>query len=211
MADQDPLHLPALLKSNLQLVRCANCSLSQTPGCPVPAISGSPNPKVLLVGEAPGATEAEPSGFGIPAGAAFYETGRPFVGFSGKKLRALLAEVGFDMPDISVSNAVKHRPPNNRTPTREEYQACSPFLLEEIRVFQPKRIIALGAVPSRALAYLAGTVLPSGSLRGKTFDLQVDELTVPVLCTWHPAYAFGYKKTAAAELREDLEQVFGSI
>jgi uracil-DNA glycosylase family 4 len=199
----DPLHLEALAKTNLRLARCVSCSLYTTPGCPVPAIAGSKTPKVFFVGEAPGATEAEPTGYTLDAAPAVIPTGRPFVGFSGKKLKEAIAQAGFELEDIVVTNAVKHRPPDNRTPTAEEYKTCSQYLKEEIEILKPKHIIALGAIPSRALAHLAGINLPASGLRGKTFDC----LGAKVYCTWHPAYAFGYNKKAAVDLEQDLTAV----
>lgn len=167
----------------------------------MPAIAGSPNPRVFFVGEAPGATEAEPTGYNLDGeNGVVIPTGRPFVGFSGKKLKDAIAGAGFNPKDIVITNAVKHRPPDNRTPTAEEYTTCSQYLKTEIETLKPKYIVALGAIPSRTLAYLAGIKLPASGLRGKTFDC----LGAKVFCTWHPAYAFGYNKNAAVQLEEDL-------
>lgn len=203
----DPLHLEVLAKTNLRLVRCTSCEHHKTPGCPVPAIAGSATPRVFFVGEAPGATEAEPTGYSIDAGTAHIPTGRPFKGLCGKKLQTAIADVGFSLEDIVITNAVKHRPEKNRTPTAAEYETCSVFLKEEIELLKPKHILALGAVPSRALAYIAGIKLPPANLRGMTFDC----LGAKVLCSWHPAYAFGYNRLKAAELIDDIQTIHKSI
>jgi uracil-DNA glycosylase family 4 len=169
----------------------------------VPAIAGSKAPRVFFVGEAPGATEAEATGYTLDGGPALIPTGRPFVGFSGKKLKDAIAQAGFEPEDIVITNAVKHRPPDNRTPTAEEYKVCSQYLKEEIEILKPKYIVALGAIPSRTLAHLAGITLPASGLRGKSFDC----MGAKVFCTWHPAYAFGYNKKAAVDLEQDLSTV----
>lgn len=95
---------------------------------------GSHVAKIMLIGEALGATEQE--------------RGKPFVGRSGKLLDKLLLKSGFDIEnDIYITNLVKCRPPDNRNPFFDEIKACQPFLLEEIKVVKPKLIITLGRVP----------------------------------------------------------------
>lgn len=75
-------------------------------------------PKLILVGEAPGATEDR--------------TGKPFVGSSGKFLEDLLAVAGLTREDVWITNVVKYRPPNNRTPDPREVEASLPYLRREV-------------------------------------------------------------------------------
>ena len=63
---------------------------------------GSHYARLMLVGEAPGRTEAA--------------TGRPFVGAAGKVLDELLASVQIDRANVYITNIVKDRPPLNRDP-----------------------------------------------------------------------------------------------
>jgi uracil-DNA glycosylase family 4 len=92
----------------------------------------------MLVGEGPGHTEEQ--------------TGRPFVGESGRLLRALMKEAGLIVEvehaslsgDFYITNVVKHRPPKNRTPKPDEVVACLPYLGREVAIVQPKVVVLIG-------------------------------------------------------------------
>lgn len=91
---------------------------------------GNPDADVLFVGEAPGRTEDE--------------TGRPFTGAAGRVLDELLLSIGLKREDIFITAIVKYRPPNNRDPKPKEKAAFWPYLVAQIKVIQPKLIVALG-------------------------------------------------------------------
>jgi uracil-DNA glycosylase family 4 len=84
----------------------------------------------MIVGQNPGADEDE--------------TGRPFVGRSGKYLTKTLAEYGIHREHIYITNIVKHISPKNRKPYPNEIATCLPYLQEQIRIIQPKIIVLLG-------------------------------------------------------------------
>ena len=75
---------------------------------------GPQNPKLMLIGEAPGEQESL--------------QGRPFVGKAGKNLDHFLELAGLAREEIYISNVVKIRPTktgstgrlSNRPPTKEE-------------------------------------------------------------------------------------------
>lgn len=98
--------------------------------------TGNPHTKLMLIGEAPG----------------YYEEVQqePFVGRAGEKLNQILRAMGLSRDMVYISNIVKFRPAlpnqrtNNRAPTPEEIEACLPIIMHEIRVIQPKMIVALG-------------------------------------------------------------------
>lgn len=96
---------------------------------PVPG-EGSPNAKVMFIGEAPGFHENEQR--------------RPFVGVSGQLLRRTMAENGFPPEENYITNIVKFRPPENRDPTPEEIEFFRPFLDEQIEIIDPKFIVTVG-------------------------------------------------------------------
>ncbi|CAM9149600.1 unnamed protein product [Scytosiphon promiscuus] len=99
---------------------------------------GNPSARLMLVGEAPGAEEDK--------------LGVPFVGRSGQLLDTILRAVGLDPDrDVYISNIVRRRPLDNRTPTPEEMDYYLPFLLEEIRLVDPDIIVTLGASSTKAL------------------------------------------------------------
>ena len=127
---------------------------------------GSADARLVCVGEAPGAREDE--------------TGRPFVGPAGQLLDRLLLSVGFHREDVYICNVLKSRPPDNRDPEPEEIEACSPFLLRQLDLLEPRVIVAFGAFAARTLTGTNGSL---GSLRGRTHVFE----GYPLVATYHPA------------------------
>ena len=123
----------------------------------------------LFVGEGPGADEDE--------------QGEPFVGQAGKLLDAMLAAAGLGRGrDTYIANVVKCRPPNNRTPTLDEANACAGYLDRQIDLVRPKIIVALGKTAATRL--LGNESASLGSLRGRVHSYHGR----PVVVTYHPAY-----------------------
>ena len=78
---------------------------------------------------------------------------------------------------------MKCRPPENRDPRPEEAAQCWPYLKRQIELVQPKVILALGRIGAQRLLQ---TNTSLARLRGKLHYL--DDITVPVIVTYHPAY-----------------------
>lgn len=110
---------------------CKGCSLHES-RTNVVFGKGSPNAKILFIGEAPGQHEDE--------------QGLPFVGASGKLLDKYLDAIGLSMEDAYIANILKCRPPNNRDPKEDEEQACIGFLRRQLEVINPKVIVCLGRI-----------------------------------------------------------------
>jgi uracil-DNA glycosylase family 4 len=91
---------------------------------------GSPTADVMLVGEAPGASEDE--------------QGRPFVGRSGRLLDELLAAAGLDREHVYITNVVKARPPGNRDPRADEVAHHMAWLEVQLALVQPRLVVTLG-------------------------------------------------------------------
>ena len=144
---------------------CTRCSLYATATNPVPG-EGNPNADLMVVGEAPGATEDD--------------TGRPFVGAAGQLLTKILAAVELKREDVFICNVLKHRPPGNRNPMPDEITACSPYLLRQIELIRPKAILALGTFAAQTLLQ---TKLAIGKLRSQVHRYY----GVPLVVTYHPA------------------------
>lgn len=144
---------------------CTACSLYATAINHVPG-EGDPDAKFVIVGEAPGATEDE--------------LGRPFVGKSGDLLTKILEAIGFKREDVFICNVLKHRPPGNRNPTPGEVVACSPFLLKQLDVLQPRVILALGNFAAQTLL---NTDVGITKLRGVEHQYH----GIPLVATFHPA------------------------
>lgn len=113
---------------------CDQCPLRSEPFVPS---SGPEYAPVVCVGEAPGLQES------------IY--GRPFVGKSGKLLKAVLNHAGVQTEKVFYTNTVLCRPPDNSDPPKEAIQACSQRLRDEITGRQPSTIIALGNFASKTL------------------------------------------------------------
>ena len=154
-----------LIKEDLG--ECTRCVLSRLGRKTIVFGEGDPHAELMFVGEGPGADEDE--------------QGRPFVGRAGQLLNKMIEAMGLKREQVYIANVVKCRPPGNRTPEREEIETCSPFLLRQIAVIQPKAIVALGAVSARCLLGLSE---PMARLRGRWFDFRGTRLAV----TYHPAF-----------------------
>jgi DNA polymerase len=161
---------------------------------PVPGV-GDRRAALVLVGEAPGATEAR--------------EGRPFAGAAGRILDSALAEAGLARESIWVTNVVKCRPVReqggrrlNRPPTTAEIKSWKPLLEAELALIAPRLIVCLGAVAAKALLDPRFVMQRS---RGAWFPLAGDAMGS---ATYHPAYLYrldGEARDAAfAALREDL-------
>jgi uracil-DNA glycosylase family 4 len=144
---------------------CTRCPLYATALNPVPG-EGNPHADFMVVGEAPGATEDE--------------TGKPFVGRAGQLLTQILSAIQLTREDVFICNVLKHRPPGNRNPEPDEVRACSPYLIRQIELIQPKVILALGTFSAQTLL---DTKISIGKLRGQIHRYH----GVPVVVTYHPA------------------------
>lgn len=154
-----------------EILDCRACKLCAQRKQAVPGV-GDLNADWLFVGEAPGAEEDV--------------RGEPFVGQAGKLLDAMLAAIDLCRGnDVYIANAVKCRPPENRTPEAGEIAACKPFLMRQIALLQPQVIVLLGRAAVHAVLDEDGSL---ASLRGKTLSYRAGERDIPVVVTYHPAY-----------------------
>ena len=150
------------------------------------------NPKIAIVGEAPGQLEEA--------------TGKPFVGPSGKLLNSILDELGIDREDCYVTNAVKFRPDNNRTPTDDEIIQWQTLLQEELYTIQPKIILTLGAVATRAMMTSAPEGLEEIKITKIRGELLFNEYThLYFIPTLHPSYCLRNQKETD-KLKADFKQ-----
>lgn len=149
-------------------VRNANCTL-----CPlheeaktVCLLGDGPVPsKIMLIGEAPGAREDDIE--------------RPFAGVAGQYLDRVLAQTGLSRSEIYITNAVKCRPPQNRTPTPGEIKVCRSYLERELEIVNPQYLLLLGNAALKAVLNQSGIM----SKRGTATEWRGRQ----VFCTIHPA------------------------
>ena len=156
---------------------------------------GSPDADLMFVGEAPGATEDR--------------LGRPFVGPAGEKLDDMIKAMGMAREDVYIANVLKTRPPNNRTPMRDESEACGVWLAAQIAVVQPSVIVALGGPAAKLLL---GTEVGITRLRGAWGGVLVNGHEIPVMPTYHPAYVLRqYTPQVRGEVWNDLQLVMARL
>lgn len=169
---EDAPRLPAsdvtagLKKIAGRVAACEKCRLHKTRTNTVPG-QGTPTPEIMFIGEGPGADEDA--------------QGLAFVGRAGQLLTKIIEAMGLTREQVFIGNIVKCRPPENRTPTPDEMQACMPYLTEQIALLQPKVIVALGATAVRGLLNVETGIT---RLRGQWMTHQ----GIDVMPTYHPAY-----------------------
>lgn len=155
---------------------------------------GPTDAKIMLVGEAPGADEDK--------------HGEPFLGPAGRILNQALTEAGLDRKQVYISNVVKCRPPQNRTPSNDEADACLTYLLEEIESVRPAVVVALGNAPLRALTGLKAITKERGRVLSPRKGLRIDE-SVKLMATMHPAAELYKRGSAYLLIVGDLKMAAG--
>jgi DNA polymerase len=160
----DALDWPELA---VRVAACKACPLCEQRRQAVLGV-GDLDPDWLFIGEGPGAEEDV--------------KGEPFVGQAGKLLDNMLAALGIARgKKVYIGNAVKCRPPGNRTPEAAEMAACRPWLKRQIALLRPRVIVLLGKAAVHSLLHDDKSL---ASLRGRRFEYQ----GIPVIVTYHPAY-----------------------
>ena len=152
-------------------LKCYNCPLGKT-RTNIVFSDGLPNPKLMLIGEAPG----------------FYEDklGKPFVGKAGQLLDRIFASVGLTREkDVYICNTVKCRPPENRNPEPAEKEACREYLNAQIDIIQPQIILLCGNV---AVQSILGNIGGITKIRGKWFEGGENVHGAKLMPIFHPSY-----------------------
>jgi uracil-DNA glycosylase family 4 len=131
---------------------------------------GSPEGRVMFVGEAPGREEDL--------------EGRAFVGRSGKLLDLMMTAIGLDRTGAYIANVIPWRPPGNRTPTPQETQICLPFIKRQIELANPDILVCLGQPATAALLNVQGIM----KNRGRWFPYHTGTREIRAIASLHPAY-----------------------
>jgi uracil-DNA glycosylase family 4 len=151
---------------------------------------GDADADVMFIGEAPGFHEDK--------------QGEPFVGAAGQLLTRMLREIlGVDRGDIYIANVIKCRPPGNRDPQEDEIESCTPWLVEQVSLIQPKVIVTLG---NFATKFVLQTPQGITRMRGRAY-LWHGRTVIP---TFHPAAILrggGESSRQFLEFRDDFELV----
>lgn len=170
VADTKAAAMAELRARVLPCVKCAHLASSRTQ---VVFGIGDIHAPLMFVGEAPGADEDE--------------QGEPFIGKAGQLLTKIIQAMGLSRETVYIANILKCRPDTpgqtagNRKPTPAEMDTCKPYLLEQIRIIQPRAIVALGATATDGLL---GKTEGITKLRGRWQEFY----GTPLMPTYHPAY-----------------------
>ncbi len=177
-------HIITLEDVRKELGDCKRCKLHRGRKT---IVFGEGNEKatLMLIGEGPGYDEDV--------------QGRPFVGKAGQLLTKILQSINLPREEVYIANIIKCRPPQNRNPEPDEIQSCSPFLMKQISVIQPKIICALGTFSAQTLLKTETKIT---ALRGKLFDLE----GIKVMPTYHPAFLLR-NPDKKREVWEDMKKI----
>ena len=167
---------------------CTLCPLAET-RTRVVFGAGDADADLVFIGEAPGAEEDR--------------RGLPFVGRAGGLLNELLAEIGLDRDSVFIANTLMCRPPGNRDPQPDELDSCRPYLLDKVRLIEPKVIATLG---NFATKLITGDQTGITKVRGRPQTHRLGERTVRVFPILHPAAAL-----RTPRLRETMSEDFATL
>lgn len=166
---------------------CQKCPLGATRTENVVFGAGNPNAKLMFIGEGPGKEEAI--------------QGKPFVGRSGQLLNKHLEMVGIEREDSYVTNVVKCRPPNNRTPKPNEAKTCMNLLLfNQIKIIEPSIICTLGSFAYTCLTNNPKFKITKEHGRVETFK------NLTIIPIYHPAFILR-NKSKLADFINDLKKL----
>jgi len=170
-----------------KISKCQKCPLYKSA---TQAVPGGPHPdtKIVFIGEAPGHWEDQ--------------KGIPFCGRSGNLLNKLLNRINLDRKDVFICNILKHRPPNNRDPSPEEIETCTPWLKQQLLIIKPKIVITLGRF---AMNYFIPNVYISKT-HGQPKQILWQDLDLLLYPLYHPAAGL-----RNGSVKEDLIEDFLKI
>jgi uracil-DNA glycosylase len=171
VADAIRAHLPCGFEP------CETCT-SFVPG------EGAEDAEVMLVGEAPGASEDR--------------QGRPFVGRAGALLDIALETAGLSRDAVFITNVLKARPPGNRDPKPAEVAHSLPWLEAQIALVRPVLLVTLGR-------HALTTFVPDAKIT-KVHGQPVEVSGITVLPLFHPAAAL-----RAEPVKQSLEADVAAI
>ncbi|MBQ6341092.1 MAG: uracil-DNA glycosylase [Kiritimatiellae bacterium] len=188
-ASHEPRAANRALPTVEELAACTKCPLA-TLGRQhvVPGQGNANSPDFMFIGEAPGADEDR--------------QGLAFVGAAGQFLTKMIAAMGYAREQIFIANICKCRPPNNRTPSPQEMEACLPYLKRQIAAIRPKCIVLLGRTA------MSGLFPTQRIRRGTWYEYE----GIPVIATFHPSYIIRFNPTTdAVSLRTAKTEVWNTL
>ena len=167
---------------------CTKCRLAEGRTQVVYGV-GAPDADLLFIGEGPG----------------FHEDKQGSRSWAppGSCSRRCSKASGWSVPEVYIANIVKCRPPGNRDPQPDEIEACTPWLVEQISLIQPRVVVTLG---NFATKFVLNTATGITRMRGQVHDWH-GRTVIP---TFHPAailHGGGEKSRQFQLLRDDFALV----
>ena len=159
--------------------------------------TGSDEPLILIIGEAPGENEDK--------------EGEQFVGASGDLLRPLIPRRL--RSQIMWDNTTRCWPgKGNPTPEKIEIECCRPLLTKSIERAKPTAIFGMGSVPLSWAGKQGGVTL----WRGRRFPVTIGTHTCWYYPMFHPSYALhlrrnGYKSDEEFAFEIDLKRAIAEV
>jgi uracil-DNA glycosylase family 4 len=137
--------------------------------------TGKGEKRILVIAEAPGKTEDERN--------------VQLVGQAGQILRLALQDQGIDLDqDCWKTNAIRCRPPSNRTPTSREINLCHPLLWQDIERFKPKLILLPGNIAVQSFLLHRWKKDLGGIYRWRGWVIPDQDVGCWVAPIFHPSY-----------------------
>lgn len=153
---------------------CRRCELAQERRNIV-FWGGSHRGRLGVIGEAPGEQEDK--------------RGKPFVGEAGALFDEMCEKVMGPEPwDLFVCNTVGCRPPKNRKPSQEEWQACRARLYGMLWAVRPRALLLLGSTALRLLTPHEKITEWRGQIIEVKIPWKSGELKFPAVPTLHPGF-----------------------
>ena len=168
MATKESATLRAFAWEELKkrVAACDRCGLALT-RTNVVFGQGAIETSLVFVGEGPGADEDQ--------------QGLAFVGKAGQLLTKVLSAGEISRDEVFITNVVKCRPPNNRTPAPEEMMRCGDYLESQLLLLRPKILVCLGATSAK---WILKTTEAISAIRGRWFEWR----GIEVFPMFHPSY-----------------------
>ena len=170
---------------------CIKCRLCKTRTQTVFG-EGDVDSRIFFIGEGPGENEDL--------------SGRPFVGRAGQLLEKMIGAMGLARSQVFIANIVKCRPPDNRVPAIDEVATCTPYLVRQLEIIQPRAIVTLGLPAVKYM--LEDPKLTMGRIRGTWQNWR----GIKLMPTYHPAYVLrAYTEANRKAVWSDLQQVMNEV
>lgn len=154
-----------------EIDECCKCSLYKTRGNSVPG-EGPIDTLLMFIGQSPGKEEDK--------------EGKPFVGRSGVLLSQLLDSSGIRRTEVYITSVLKSYPPRNRSPRRDEIEACKPYLERQLDIINPKIVVLLGVIALKTVLGISKISSFHGVVLRRKYVIYIP--------TYHPAAALRFPK-----------------